>query len=203
MSATGLNTAIKDLPMSIQVITSEFIKDLGATDFNEALSYAAGVNISDVEAPSGGGGPDANRGGGSAERSASLASSSTRFANTVNIRGFNVPFQNRLGFRYGGVVITPDSNLALGGLLDSANMDRMEVVKGPNSLLYGIGVISGIVNVIPKKPAVRAGRSVSFSTGSFGFLALHSRPFGTPHPRRRRQQAPPEFPGRRRLRGAG
>ncbi len=169
VSATGLNTAIKDLPMSIQVITSEFIKDLGATDFNEALSYAAGVNISDVEAPSGGGGPDANRGGGSAERSASAASSSTRFANTVNIRGFNVPFQNRLGFRYGGVVITPDTNLALGGLLDSANMDRMEVVKGPNSLLYGIGVISGIVNVIPKKPLSTPQRSVSFSAGSYGF----------------------------------
>ncbi|RKX29907.1 MAG: hypothetical protein DRP71_15810, partial [Verrucomicrobia bacterium] len=172
VSATGLNTPIKELPMTIQVITSEFIKDLGATDFEEALAYSAGVNTSDLEASSSQSGPDANRGRGSREKSASSASSSTRFANTVSIRGFNVPFQNRLGYRYGGVVITPDSNIAMGGLLDSSNIDRMEVVKGPNSILYGIGVISGIVNVIPKKPLSEQHQAFSATAGSNNFFRV-------------------------------
>jgi len=170
VSATGLNTPIKELPMTIQVITNEFITDLGATNFEESLAYAAGVNTSDLEASSGGGGPDANRGGGSAEKSASASAGGSRFAKTVNIRGFKVPFQNRLGFRYGGLVVTPDSSIALGGVLDSVNTDRMEVVKGPNSLLYGIGVISGIVNVMPKKPLSEQRQAFSATGGSNGFL---------------------------------
>ena len=32
-SGTSLNTAIKDLPMTIQVVTSEFMTDIGDTDF--------------------------------------------------------------------------------------------------------------------------------------------------------------------------
>lgn len=170
VSATGLNTAIKDLPMTIQVVTSEFIKDVGATNFDEALSYTSGVFTSNVEASSGGGGRDANNGGGSQERSASTSAGGNSFSNTVSIRGFNVPFQNRLGFRYGGVVITPESNIALGGILDSVNIDRMEVVKGPNSLLYGVGVISGIVNVIPKKPLSVQRNNIGATVGSNGLF---------------------------------
>ncbi|RME71626.1 MAG: hypothetical protein D6781_03845, partial [Verrucomicrobia bacterium] len=166
VSATGLNTAIKDLPMTIQVVTSEFIKDLGATDFSEALQYTSGVFTSDLEASSSGNSRNANRGRGSAEKSASSSAGGNSFSNVIGIRGFNVPFQNRLGFRYGGVVITQNTNIALGGILDSVNMDRMEVVKGPNSLLYGVGVISGIVNVIPKKPLSAQRQSIGVTVGS-------------------------------------
>jgi hypothetical protein len=109
------------------------------------------------------------RRGGSAERSASASARGNRFANVVTIRGFDVPFQTRLGFRVGGLVITPTTNIALGGLLDSVNMDRLEVVKGPNSLLYGVGVLSGIVNTIPKKPTSAPQLDASVSVGSYGF----------------------------------
>src|SRR5688572_31987401 len=49
-SGTSLNTAIKDLPMTIQVVTAEFINDIGATDFTEALAYASGVFTESLEA---------------------------------------------------------------------------------------------------------------------------------------------------------
>jgi outer membrane receptor protein involved in Fe transport len=168
-SGTSLNTAIKDLPMTIQVVTAEFIKDIGATDFTEALAYSSGVFTETQEAPGGDNTANANEGGGSAERSVSAGARGNRFANVVTIRGFDVPFQTRLGFRVGGLVVTPTTNIALGGLLDSVNMDRLEVVKGPNSLLYGVGVLSGIVNAIPKKPTAKPTLEVTGSAGSFGF----------------------------------
>ena len=168
-SGTSLNTLIKDLPMTIQVVTEEFMSDIGATDFTEALAYSSGV-FSDSNAAAGGGNSaSANEGGGSAERSASASAGRSRFANLVSIRGFDVPFQTRLGFRVGGIVITPTTNIALGGLLDSVNLDRMEVVKGPNSLLYGVGVLSGIVNAIPKKPTSERRYTVNLSAGNYGF----------------------------------
>lgn len=170
VSGTSLNTAIRDLPMTIQVINAEFIKDIGATDLDEALAFTSGVFTSNMESSSDGSSASANRAGGSAERTASAGARGDRFSNTVEIRGFNVNFQNRDGFRVGGLVITRDTNIALGGLLDTSNIERMEVVKGPNSLLYGIGVISGIVNVIPKMPLGEPRYNVELKVGSYDFL---------------------------------
>jgi outer membrane receptor protein involved in Fe transport len=169
-SGTSLNTAIRDLPMTIQVVTEEFMSDIGATDFDEALEYSSGVFTDSLVAAGGSNTANANSGGGSNEKSVSAAAGNSRFANVVTIRGFDVPFQTRLGFRVGGVVITPTTNLALGGLLDSVNLDRLEVVKGPNSLLYGIGVLSGIVNAIPKMPKPEHSATISGTVGSYGFL---------------------------------
>ena len=168
-SGTSLNTPIKDLPMTIQVVTGEFISDIGATDFSEALAYSSGVFTTSQEAPGGANTANANEGGGPAERSVSAGARGNRFANVVTIRGFDVPFQTRLGFRVGGIVVTPTTNIALGGLLDAVNMDRLEVVKGPNSLLYGVGVLSGIVNAIPKKPSSAPTLEAGVGVGSFGY----------------------------------
>ena len=168
-SGTSLNTPLKEIPMSIQVVTGEFMSDIGATDFTEALAYSSGVFTDTQEAAGGSNTANANEGGGSAERSVSAGARGNRFANVVTIRGFDVPFQTRLGFRVGGIVVTPTTNIALGGLLDSVNMDRLEVVKGPNSLLYGVGVLSGIVNAIPKKPLAAPALEIGASAGSYGF----------------------------------
>jgi outer membrane receptor protein involved in Fe transport len=166
-SGTSLNTAIKDLPMSIQVVNREFISDYGASNLEEALVYAAGVFTSDNQASSATGG---TRSGGRGDRSISSAGSGSRFANVVYIRGLSTPYQNRMGFRYGGLVVTPNSAVALGGMLDSVNMERMEVVKGPNSLLYGVGVLTGIVNVIPRRPLDEPRYTVSVKAGNYDYF---------------------------------
>ena len=41
ISGTSLNTAIRDLPMPLEVINRELIEDLQATDLEEALEYSA------------------------------------------------------------------------------------------------------------------------------------------------------------------
>ena len=71
VSGTSLNRSIRDLPMTIQVVNEEFIRDIGATDMEEALAFTAGVFTSNAAATSDGASSNANRAGGSAERSAS------------------------------------------------------------------------------------------------------------------------------------
>ena len=98
VSGTSLKMAIRDLPMSLEVINNKFITDQQATDLKEALAYSAGVFTRSYVDGSG-----ANEGG-SAERSPStVASVNNPFTNTVSIRGFAVPNQQRFGFRVGGV----------------------------------------------------------------------------------------------------
>ncbi|MCF3652050.1 TonB-dependent siderophore receptor [Synoicihabitans lomoniglobus] len=167
ISGTSLNTAIQDLPMPLEVITSEFVDDLGATDFEEALKYTSGVFTDQYNESSGANSAGAN-GSYSAERSpSSNGGLGNRFSNAINIRSYNVQFQNRMGFRVGGTV--SEYGVTLGGILDSLNYERIEVVRGPSSLLYGIGVLSGIANVVGKRPLPEHRFAATTSFGSFGF----------------------------------
>ena len=45
ISGSRVDSAIKDLPIPMQVITSEFIKDVGATDLRKSLSYASSISL--------------------------------------------------------------------------------------------------------------------------------------------------------------
>ncbi len=175
ISGTSLNTAIRDIPMSIEVINAEFLEDTGATNFDEALAYSSGVFLDEFtqstgQSANGANAPGANETS-SADRSASSrAGTGGRFDNGIIIRGFNVPFQNRDGFRYGGLIA--QHGVVLGGIVDTANVERVEVVRGPNSLLYGIGVLSGIANIVPKRPLSAPSSSVTFGMGSEGYLRV-------------------------------
>lgn len=160
-SGTRLAVEIRDLPMTLDVLTSELLADQGATDFKSAITYSSGIFASTTNAGTGGGSNAAT----SAERSPSARAGVGNFRNNaVSIRGFNTAFQLRNGFRIGGYI--PSVGINLGGLTDSVSIDRIEVVKGPQSLLYGLSVLSGIANIIPKTPLEERAYSAKATVGS-------------------------------------
>ena len=53
---------------------------------------------------------------------------------------------------------------------DIANVERVEFLKGPSSLLYGTGEVGGVVNTITKKPLPEHRYEFGFTGGSFGQL---------------------------------
>ena len=53
---------------------------------------------------------------------------------------------------------------------DVANVERVEFLKGPSSLLYGAGEVGGLVNTITKKPLSQHRYEVGFTGGGFGQL---------------------------------
>ncbi len=55
---------------------------------------------------------------------------------------------------------------------DMANVERVEVLKGPASALYGSSDPGGILNIITKQPQAEAGYGATASIGSFGFQRL-------------------------------
>ncbi|WP_334918108.1 TonB-dependent siderophore receptor [Nostoc sp.] len=52
---------------------------------------------------------------------------------------------------------------------DSANIERVEVLKGPASVLFGRLEPSGIINLITKKPLASPYYNVGFTAGSYSF----------------------------------
>lgn len=56
------------------------------------------------------------------------------------------------------------------GSLDPANIDRIEVIKGPSGTLFGSSLISygGLINITTKRPYDYFGGEVNYTTGSYG-----------------------------------
>lgn len=135
ISGTRLNTAIRDIPMNLEVVTSEFIRDTGDTNLREALRYSAGVVLesqSDAFAE-----PDFD----SLSAGANDPRGVTRTAgdSATKLRGFIGDQTLREGFRRQFAA-------------DSIHIDRIEILRGPSALLYGIGNFGGVINFVPKKP---------------------------------------------------
>lgn len=88
------------------------------------------------------------------------------FFDGFNIRGFNASS----GATY------------LDGLLDDTGMgtsemtglERIEVVKGPASGLFGQGPLSGIVNLVSKRPQDQAFLDIGASAGSYDLVELRA-----------------------------
>lgn len=130
VSATRIDTPIKNLPFSINAFTEQFIQDTGAGDLQDIVKYAPGVTGAGRE----------------------FVSGNTRF----NIRGFDTTSPQRNGFvgaRY----------------VDPVNIQRVEVVKGPASLLYGAIEPGGTVNYITKKPFEKTSLQLKQDFGSLEY----------------------------------
>lgn len=125
-------------PQSISVVTRQQMEDQGALDLNQALNYTPGVFT--------------NFGG-----------AATRY-DTIALRGF-----------HGGDV----DNTFLDGLrimsdggsfnilqVDNWFLDRVDVIKGPSSALYGQTVPGGLVNQVSKRPQFAEEGHFRLSTGT-------------------------------------
>lgn len=150
ISGTRVNALIEDIPLSIEVITSEFIDDTGATDLRDSLRYSAGIVLQSQN--------DAlnnqmfsDVGGVNNPEGVTNNKSQTSF----KMRGFVTDNVLRNGFRRQHAT-------------DSINIDRVEVVRGPSALLYGIGNFGGVINYVTKQPLNVQAYDLSMAMGSNG-----------------------------------
>ena len=74
------------------------------------------------------------------------------------IRGFRTDYTLKNGFK----------NDALLTVTDMANVERIEVLKGPASILYGRIEPGGVVNIVTKQPTGTPHRSIQFLMNQFG-----------------------------------
>lgn len=140
VAGTRLSTLIKDVPMSIEVITNEFIRDTGATNLRESLRYSSGIVLSSQQ--------DGLVDPGSLDNKSNAGPNDPRGVNrdpndtTLKIRGFVTDQVLRDGFRRQTTS-------------DAVNIERIEVVRGPSALLYGVGSFGGVINYLPKAPKLK------------------------------------------------
>ncbi len=136
------NTPVRITPSSVTSLTSAFLDDLQITDVREALRWTP--NAVPV---SWNGGHD---GGGDVFNSWSY---NIRGAGT-GPQGGNPPTVNYFPFW---------------GVKDTFNVDRVEVDRGPNSILFGVGNLGGSVSTYTKVPRFdKDSATVSIQANQYG-----------------------------------
>lgn len=152
LAGTRLNTPLRDVGASITAVTKEFMNDTNTTNLTELLAYT--VNTESV-------GVDGNSPGSSVVEGA-LEEEETR-RNPMS------------GSRSRGIASLDTSrDYFLSAIpTDSYNIDRVDIVRGPNALLFGLGSPAGVANssLITPQLNKNAGK-LQFSTdneGSFRF----------------------------------
>jgi iron complex outermembrane receptor protein len=135
------DVAVEDLPQSVQVITGETLKQIGAVKLNDALDLATGV-----------------------ARQNTFGGLWDGFA----IRGFAGDLNVPSGYLVNGF----NGGRGFGGLRDTSSIERMEILRGPTSALFGRGEPGGTVSIITKKPQFNTEGSGTLSLGSHSFRRL-------------------------------
>ncbi|MES2157858.1 MAG: TonB-dependent siderophore receptor [Pseudomonadota bacterium] len=79
------------------------------------------------------------------------------------IRGFAGDENFPSGFLVNGF----NGGRGYGGPRDASNVERIEVLKGPNSALFGRGEPGGTINIVSKKPTFKEGGSFSVAGGKW------------------------------------
>jgi outer membrane receptor for ferrienterochelin and colicins len=139
-SATGKPQRASDAPVNMEIITQDDIRRSGATSIPDVLQFVQGVDV----------------------RRYGLADAD------VGIRGYNQPYNPRLLVLVDGRQVYSDdfSHMAWPTIpVQLREIRQIEVIKGPNSALYGFNAVSGVINIITYDPlrervnavAVRAG----------------------------------------------
>jgi iron complex outermembrane receptor protein len=134
---TKTDTPLNEIAQAVSVVTADQIQDTGARTLQDALGYTAGV---------------------SAEQGSYGALSTESFM----IRGFEVqPYSG--GILRDGMKYQPN---VYNGAQETYGLERVEVLKGASSLLYGTGAPGGVINTVSKRPSADMLKELSVTLGS-------------------------------------
>lgn len=136
-TATKTDTPIMEIPQTINVVTADQVKTQGARNLTQALRYTPGLDT-----------------GGYTDRNT--------VADEITSRGFapTLLYLDGAYLPYAG---------SLGGApqIDPYTLERIEVLKGPASVLYGQNQPGGLINLVSKRPTTDARHQVKLGIGSY------------------------------------
>ncbi len=136
MSATKTDMPIIETPQSLSVVTSDEIRDRQAETMAQALSYTPGFTAS--------------------------STAFNRTADRFRIRGFSVESATGGSLRDGLRLQTNSYD----GIQEPYGLERVEVIRGAASVLYGQLSPGGMVNGVSKRPTEAPLHELNLQAGS-------------------------------------
>ncbi|THU05103.1 TonB-dependent siderophore receptor [Lampropedia puyangensis] len=138
-TATKTDTRLGDTAASISVVTRDQMRDQAVTSTAQALRYSPGV--------------------------VAEARASARY-DTVFLRGFGGFGQSANYVNYLDGLRLPRGLSYLVPSIDPWALERIDLVRGPNSVLYGQASPGGLVNQVTRRPVFEHVRELQLSAGN-------------------------------------
>ena len=146
VTATKRAQTLQDIPIAVSVTSAETIEKAQIQDISDLQSVVPTLRVSQLQ-----------------------SSINTNFS----IRGFgnganNAGIEPSVGVFIDGVY----RSRSAGAISDLPNLERVEVLSGPQSTLFGKNASAGVISVVTKKPSGDSSGNVSASLGDFSQVAL-------------------------------
>ena len=146
VTATRRSEALSSVPIAISAVSGEALANTGATDVRALNQLAPSLLVSGATS-------EVNfsariRGVGTVGENAGLESSVALFIDGV--------YRSRTGV----------------GLSELGDIERVEVLRGPQGTLFGRNASAGLINIVTKGPSFDFGGSASATYGNYNYMRL-------------------------------
>jgi iron complex outermembrane recepter protein len=151
VTAEHRDSSLQKVALPVTVISGEAIARSGSTDIAQILQNVPSLVMQNV---SGGNSTQSVQGSGAPPN--------------ITIRGLGTDGPNRAG----AVAVYQDGVLLQGGGGNSYDMNRVEVLRGPQGTLYGRGATAGAVNFITNEPTNELQAAGRIQFGSYNLVGV-------------------------------
>ena len=144
ITATKREQTLQSTPVAVSVTTAETIERAQIRDITDLQSLVPSLRVSQ---------------------------SQSQFATTYSIRGFGTS-GNNLGLEPSVAVFVDGvyRSRSIAQISDLPDIQRVEVLRGPQSTLFGKNASAGVISIISKKPQFDLGGSVEASYGNYNAI---------------------------------
>lgn len=141
VTAQKREQSLQDVPMVVTAVSEQLLQDTGVRDIKDLTLLTPGMIVT---------------------------STSNESQTTVRIRGIgtvgdNPGLESSVGVVIDGVY-RPRNGVSFG---DLGELERIEVLKGPQGTLFGKNTSAGVINVVSKKPSFDYGTNVELTAGNY------------------------------------
>ncbi len=137
---------LQDVPIVVTTLSAKLLQDAGVHDIKDMQILTPGLIVTSTQ-------------------NESLTTARIRGVGTV---GDNPGLESSVGVVIDGVY-RPRNGV---GFEDLGEMERIEVLKGPQGTLFGKNTSAGVINIITKKPSFTFGSEGEATVGNFGAYGL-------------------------------
>src|SRR5512138_87182 len=142
VTAQKREQSLQDVPIVVTAVSEQLLKDTGVKDIKDLTILTPGLLVT---------------------------STSNESVTTARIRGIgtvgdNAGLESSVGVVIDGVY-RPRNGVGFG---DLGELERIEVLKGPQGTLFGKNTSAGVINVVTKRPSFDFGAQVELTAGDYG-----------------------------------
>ncbi len=144
VTAQKREQSLQDVPIVVTTISEQLLQDTGVQDIKDLTLLTPGLIVTSTT-------------------SESVTTARIRGIGTV---GDNPGLESSVGVVIDGVY-RPRNGVSFG---DLGELERIEVLKGPQGTLFGKNTSAGVINVVTKRPSFDFGSQIELTAGDYGDL---------------------------------